>query len=97
MLSSPPGRFLPKEGGGVYSSRWCYGSPAHKYSLGCTNWIVEVRLLWLFPPPLDSRGEEIASRRLHGRLQVPKQDMRDCTVGEPGWWESRERNPRVLL
>lgn len=36
-------RFLPKEGGGVYSSRWCYGSPAHKYSLGCTTWIVEVR------------------------------------------------------
>ncbi|CAM9683498.1 unnamed protein product, partial [Ectocarpus sp. 13 AM-2016] len=34
--------FLPKEGGGVYSSRWCYGSPAHKYSLGCTTWIVEV-------------------------------------------------------
>lgn len=36
------GRFLPIEGGGVYSSRWCYGSPAHKYSLWCTNWIVEV-------------------------------------------------------
>ncbi|CAM9666126.1 unnamed protein product [Ectocarpus fasciculatus] len=34
--------FLPKQGGGVYSSRWCYGSPAHKYSLGCTTWIVEV-------------------------------------------------------
>lgn len=38
-------RFLPKEGGGVYSSRWCYGSPAHKYSLGCTNWIIEVTQL----------------------------------------------------
>lgn len=35
------GRFLPKSGGGVYSSRWCYGSPAHKYNLGCTTWIVE--------------------------------------------------------
>ncbi|CAM9978116.1 unnamed protein product, partial [Hapterophycus canaliculatus] len=34
--------FLPKEGGGVYSSRWCYGSPAHKYNLGCTTFIVEV-------------------------------------------------------
>ncbi|CAN0331770.1 unnamed protein product, partial [Laminaria digitata] len=35
--------FLPKEGGGVYASRWYGGSPANKYMLGNHNWIVEVR------------------------------------------------------
>lgn len=29
-------------GGGVYCSRWCYGSPSHKYSLRATSWVVEV-------------------------------------------------------
>jgi S1-C subfamily serine protease len=27
---------------GVYISRWCYGSPAHKYGLRATIWIVEI-------------------------------------------------------
>ena len=36
--------FLPEEGrsGGVYCSRWSYGSPAHKYGLRATCWITEV-------------------------------------------------------
>ncbi|OQR95789.1 pro-apoptotic serine protease [Thraustotheca clavata] len=34
--------YLPEEGGGVYCSRWCYGSPAHKYGLRATMWIVQV-------------------------------------------------------
>lgn len=33
--------FIPEKGG-VYCSRWCYGSPAHKYGLRATIWIVEV-------------------------------------------------------
>ncbi|KDO31320.1 hypothetical protein SPRG_03936 [Saprolegnia parasitica CBS 223.65] len=34
--------YVPEEGGGVYCSRWCYGSPAHKYGLRATMWIVQV-------------------------------------------------------
>lgn len=34
--------YMPEEGGGVYISRWAYGSPAHKYGLRATLWIVEV-------------------------------------------------------
>ncbi|KAF0691766.1 Aste57867_17037 [Aphanomyces stellatus] len=34
--------YLPEEGGGVYCSRWCYGSPAHKHGLRATMWIVQV-------------------------------------------------------
>ncbi|RHY19684.1 hypothetical protein DYB36_010674, partial [Aphanomyces astaci] len=34
--------YMPEEGGGVYCSRWCYGSPAHKYGLRATMWIVQV-------------------------------------------------------
>ncbi|CAH0474943.1 unnamed protein product [Peronospora belbahrii] len=34
--------YIPKEGGGVYCSRWCYGSPGHKYGLRATIWLVEV-------------------------------------------------------
>lgn len=35
--------YVPEEGGGVYISRWSYGSPAQKYGLRATNWIVQVR------------------------------------------------------
>ncbi|CAM9446610.1 unnamed protein product [Discosporangium mesarthrocarpum] len=34
--------FLPDQGGGVYVSRWCYGSPAHKFGVEVPAWIVEV-------------------------------------------------------
>ncbi|KAI8534552.1 hypothetical protein RHMOL_Rhmol10G0098800 [Rhododendron molle] len=34
--------FLPKEGHGVYVSRWCYGSPADRYDILTRQWIVEV-------------------------------------------------------
>mmetsp|Transcript_25181 Transcript_25181/g.41634 ORF Transcript_25181/g.41634 Transcript_25181/m.41634 type:complete len:269 (-) Transcript_25181:294-1100(-) len=34
--------YVPEGGGGVYASRWCYGSPAHKYGLRATVWVVEV-------------------------------------------------------
>ncbi|CAM9502450.1 unnamed protein product [Choristocarpus tenellus] len=34
--------FLPEQGGGVYASRWCYGSPAHKFGVQVPAWIVEV-------------------------------------------------------
>lgn len=33
--------FVPPEGG-IYICRWSYGSPAHKYGLRATAWIVEV-------------------------------------------------------
>ncbi|XP_031107612.1 protease Do-like 7 isoform X2 [Ipomoea triloba] len=34
--------FLPKEGHGVYVSRMCRGSPAHRYHLYALQWIVEI-------------------------------------------------------
>nr|GLL19295.1 protease Do-like 7 isoform X2 [Ipomoea trifida] len=34
--------FLPKEGHGVYVSRMCRGSPAHRYHLYALRWIVEI-------------------------------------------------------
>jgi len=34
--------FIPEQGGGVYASRSCYGSPAHKFGLRATVWVVEV-------------------------------------------------------
>lgn len=34
--------FLPEEGHGVYVTRWCHGSPAHRYGLYALQWIVEV-------------------------------------------------------
>ncbi|KAG5528100.1 hypothetical protein RHGRI_028888 [Rhododendron griersonianum] len=34
--------FLPKEGHGVYISRWCFGSPADRYDILTRQWIVEV-------------------------------------------------------
>jgi len=34
--------YVPEEGGGVYISRWSYGSPAQKYGSRATNWIVQV-------------------------------------------------------
>ncbi|KAL8123930.1 hypothetical protein AgCh_011801 [Apium graveolens] len=34
--------FLPEEGHGVYITRWCHGSPVHRYGLFALQWIVEV-------------------------------------------------------
>nr|GMC85423.1 protease Do-like 7 [Ipomoea batatas] len=34
--------FLPDEGHGVYVTRWCHGSPAHRYGLYALQWIVEI-------------------------------------------------------
>ncbi|KAF8378633.1 hypothetical protein HHK36_029982 [Tetracentron sinense] len=34
--------FLPEEGHGVYVTRRCHGSPAHRYGLNALQWIVEV-------------------------------------------------------
>ncbi|KAL9263118.1 Protease Do-like 7-like protein [Drosera capensis] len=34
--------FLPEEGHGVYVTRRCHGSPAHRYGLYALQWIVEV-------------------------------------------------------
>ncbi|GAQ82286.1 hypothetical protein KFL_001060190 [Klebsormidium nitens] len=34
--------FMPKEGNGVYISRWCHGSPVHRYALYALQWILEV-------------------------------------------------------
>ncbi|GFS36901.1 DegP protease 7 [Actinidia rufa] len=34
--------FLPEEGHGVYVTRWCHGSPVHRYGLYALQWIVEV-------------------------------------------------------
>ncbi|KAK1433205.1 hypothetical protein QVD17_10113 [Tagetes erecta] len=34
--------FLPKEGHGVYVTRWSSGSPVHRYGLHTQQWIVEV-------------------------------------------------------
>nr|GMD00926.1 protease Do-like 7 [Ipomoea batatas] len=34
--------FLPDEGHGVYVTRWCHGSPAHRYGLYALQWILEI-------------------------------------------------------
>ncbi|PKA48973.1 Protease Do-like 7 [Apostasia shenzhenica] len=34
--------FLPEEGHGVYLTRWCHGSPVHRYGLYALQWIIEV-------------------------------------------------------
>ncbi|VFQ70276.1 unnamed protein product [Cuscuta campestris] len=34
--------FLPKKGHGVYVTRWCHGSPAHRYGLYALQWILEI-------------------------------------------------------
>ncbi|RZC76926.1 hypothetical protein C5167_001104 [Papaver somniferum] len=57
--------FLPEEGHGVYVSRWCGGSPAHRYGLTACLWIVEVN--GKLTPDLDS-FVEVTKRLEHGEF-----------------------------
>ncbi|MCL7040813.1 hypothetical protein MKW94_001207 [Papaver nudicaule] len=79
--------FLPKEGHGVYVSRWRGGSPAHRYGLTACLWIVEVN--GKLTPDLDTfvevtkgleHGEFVRIRivGLNGNPEVHKlkQDLR---------------------
>jgi pro-apoptotic serine protease NMA111 len=34
--------FMPKEGAGVFISRWHHGSPSHRYGLYALHWILEL-------------------------------------------------------
>jgi len=78
--------FLPEEGHGVYVSRWCHGSPVHRYGLYALQWIVEVN--GKLTPDLDAfvnvtkeleHGEFVRVRTIHlngkPRVLTLKQDL----------------------
>lgn len=44
--------YLPKEGSGVYVSRWHHGSPAHRYGLYAMHWVLSVN--GVATPDLDT-------------------------------------------
>ncbi|MBA0686510.1 hypothetical protein Goari_014109 [Gossypium aridum] len=78
--------FLPEEGHGVYVTRWCRGSPVHRYGLYALQWIVEVN--GKPTPDLDAfvnvtkeleHGEFVRVRSIHlnskPRVLTLKQDL----------------------
>ncbi|PSS35018.1 Protease Do-like [Actinidia chinensis var. chinensis] len=78
--------FLPEEGHGVYVTRWCHGSPVHRYGLYALQWIVEVN--GKPTPDLDAfvgvtkeinDGEFVRVRTVHlngkPRVMTLKQDL----------------------
>ncbi|TKY56733.1 Protease Do 7 [Spatholobus suberectus] len=78
--------FLPEEGHGVYVTRWCHGSPVHRYGLYALQWIVEVNGKPI--PNLDAfvdvtkelkHGEFVRVRTVHlngkPRVLTLKQDL----------------------
>ncbi|MBA0560612.1 hypothetical protein Golob_017498, partial [Gossypium lobatum] len=78
--------FLPEEGHGVYVTRWCRGSPVHRYGLYALQWIVEVN--GKPTPDLDAfvnvtkeleHGEFVRVRTIHlnskPRVLTLKQDL----------------------
>ncbi|XVE72190.1 hypothetical protein DITRI_Ditri11bG0019100 [Diplodiscus trichospermus] len=78
--------FLPEEGHGVYVTRWCHGSPVHRYGLYALQWIVEVN--GEPTPDLDAfvnvikelqHGEFVRVRTVHlngkPRVLTLKQDL----------------------
>lgn len=65
--------YLPEEGGGVYVSRWCYGSPAHKYGLRATIWITEVNDEPT--PDIDTFLKIVATLEDGGPVRIKTRDL----------------------